>query len=102
MNVGLKARTLGIELPRKLQVIHNLSFEHFAGNQQWNAGRVRRDQADGDAPFQVVNFNPLSGAVRNVSLGVAGLHSRLQVALVDLCGQPCNVVFGVHGVDVLA
>jgi hypothetical protein len=77
---------------RELEIVDDLLVEHLARDQQRDAGRVRRDQGRGDAAFQVVDLHPLGLAVGDVREGVARLHRRLQVAQVDLGGQPRDVV----------
>ena len=102
MHIGVEARECGVELARETQVVDDLPVEALARNQQRNTGRVRRQQAGGDAAFQRVDRHALGLAVRDVGKGVAGLHGRLQVRQVHLGHQARDVALGVHLVDLLA
>ncbi len=102
VDVSLEPGALAIELAGELQVINDLLVKHFAGDEQGNARWVGRHQAYGDAALQVINLHPIGQALRNVGVGIAGLHGRGQVAEVHIGGQACNVVLGVEGVEVLA
>ncbi len=102
MDVGLEARAELGELARELEVVHDLLVEHLAGNQQRNARRVRRDQAGGDAAFQVVDLHALGLALRDMGVGIAGLHGRREVREIHLGGQARDVVLGIQLVHMLA
>src|SRR5574344_2424340 len=71
VDVGLKTGAELGEFARELEVVDDFLVEHFARNQQRNAGWVGCDQAGGDAPFQVINGHALGFALRNVGIGVA-------------------------------
>ena len=102
MDVGFKTWALLVELAGELEVIDDLLVEDFARDQQWNTGRIRRDQTHRDAAFQVVDFHPLGLAVGNVGVGVRGAHGRSQIRQIHVGGQTGNVVLGVHLVHMLA
>ncbi len=102
VDVGLETRAELGELARELEVVHDLLVEDLARDQQRDARRVRRDQAGGDAAFQVIDLHALGLAVRDVRIGVAGLHRRRQVRQVHLGRQPRDVVLGVERMHVLA
>ena len=79
MHVGVEAREGGVELAREAQVVADLLVEALARDQQRDARRVRRQQAGGDAAFELVDGHTLGLAVRDVRVGVAGLHGRHDV-----------------------
>ena len=57
VNIGFKAGAFQGEGAGELEVIDDFLVEDFTGNEQRNAGRIGRDQADGDAPLQMVDFH---------------------------------------------
>src|SRR3569832_1188331 len=74
--VGLEARKLVIEFAGELQITDDGGIEALARDQQRNARRVRRDQQNKDAPFELIDLDPLDLAVRHLGKSVRGLHRR--------------------------
>ena len=91
-----------VEFTRKFEVIDNFAVENFAWNQQRNARWIRCDKAHSNAAFKMVDLNAIGFALGNIGVSVAGLHGRLQVALVNLGRQTRDVVLGVQRMNVLA
>ena len=55
MHVGVEARERPVEGARELQVVDDPLVEALAGDQQRDAGRVRRQQRRRDAAFEIVD-----------------------------------------------
>src|SRR6218665_2104428 len=102
VDVGLEAWAQIGEFAGELEVVVDLFVEHLARDQQRDARWIRRDQAHGDAAFELVDLHALGPAVRNVRVGVRGLQRGPEVRQVHLGRQPRDVVPGVHLVHMLA
>ena len=102
MDVGFKPRKLLIEVAGEFQVLDDRAVETLAGNQERNAGRIRRQQHARHASFQIVDVDAIDFAMRHARERVRRLHCGLQVGQIHLGRHARDVVRLVGIVDLLA
>src|SRR5690606_35687870 len=64
VHIGVEPREAFVEGAGELEVFHDGAVEPLAGDEERNAGRIRRDQHGGDPADEVVDRHPLHPAVR--------------------------------------